>query len=240
VLSSEPRELRFEWDLHSVVNVDGVYTAFASRIGDLPRLPIELRVEHPAVTFDRTRVEFRDDSDSALEVRSAPGRTLRIEKVTCPACVALVDADAPDGPYRMTFRESPLASRRHHCSPVQIEAFVGDDPEPFVRHVPVVHRRGIVEPDGTRALYGVFAPGEQLELLRDERGHLRIGYPQRVPCMVDAVESSARALEATFEVPQEPGALDVRIAGASGTIHLSGRIDSRAHQELAHWSEVCD
>jgi hypothetical protein len=238
-LTHEVQHLRFDWDLHSVVNIGDVYMTLESRDVELPRIPIHLEVEAEPVMFDHKVLEFDCGQTVRLGVRAGSDRTLDITRITCPPCVRITETEALDGGLRFWFEECPIAARRHHCGAIEFESLVGDDPEPFLREVAIVHRRGLLDEDGSRPVFGAFAPGERIAVIRERDGRLRLTYPDRIPCMAEITGESDSVLEASYQIPLEGRALDVHVQGESGVLHLRGLIDSKVVQNLPKWIEHC-
>ncbi len=239
-LSSEPVELRFSWDLHSLVRADGVFMGLVTEGIDLPRIPIALKVDVEPLAIDPPSLEFRSAEHVTIDVRPAPGRALEVTRITSPACVQIVSSEISESGSSVRFEETEIARRRHHCFALQIDSLVGDDPEPFLREVRVVHQGLVVDEEGHQLLHGAFAPGERVDVVRDPGGAVRLAYPDRVPCLAGSAAMHGSTLEASLQIPIGAEHVDERVEGPSGVYRIRGRVDGAVFENLLVWGGHCE
>ncbi len=235
-LDADEISLDFEWDLHSPVALNGRHVRLDGDFAHAPTFCVQLEDSDPLLVAEpRTLALASDDaSDAVVVVRTRPGLQLEPCDVEHSPCVALVAATRGADAFELKFRATALARAYHVCSGVTVRAWLGADPEPYVRMVSLSHQAQICDGAGVPIHFGVFSPGEIVELWA--RGQeQRLAFVDRLTFVRGVLAQGGFQQRASATIPERVGPVDLVLGDAGATVRLQGIATDDAASFMERW-----
>lgn len=139
---------------------------------------------------------------------------------------------------RLTGRDTFEAARRHQCKPLIISVRDGAEPIPYIAAVMPEHEYWWCTDSGRTILGGVFFPGEEVVVLRSERGEWRMSFPSRMPNMNWILLERGFKEVSRYRIASPPNTTHTVIDGGGDGPILVGRIDADIVHLMQRWWAV--
>lgn len=204
-------------------------------------VPFVVNEPFPALEVVPPCVDFPDTGSLpvALNIHAAEELLLSCKIVKVPPCVDIVAAEGFEHDIHCSIIENAIASRPHQCGSINgYVTFASGNTQ--IITVKVYHRRPI-EIDESIQLYGIFVPGEEVDVCADKSGRLTLLFPDRVRCARDVLGAGGLSYLSSTRAPRDNGLLEwSQDLGGGRKVLVVGRATENMNANANRWSSVCE
>lgn len=235
--STDTIPIGFVWDLHSMVDIDGVHMSLVSD-AVLPSIPIRLDGREDVVRGMPRELDSVQGLPVRLTLASNGGGVVSLREIKHRPCVRVCDVERYESSQVVVLQETDDALLPHECSSVKVKFLVGGDPIPFYRSALLRHSCMSEDEEGRAFVEGVFCPGERVIVMRGTGGVISLDYVDRLCGGSNRGRADCHRV-GMFDVPAEEGLMDVVVGSPSDGVRVRGRIRSAVEKSMQRWVALC-